>query len=166
MPARCARAGYAANDDVNCHRIGAGGHARVLLDALQLSARQIFGFIDPALTKEAQGPGGLPVLGGDEALEDLSPAEVQLVNGIGSVGPTTSRDAVYRRGKAAASPSRRSCIRPPCQWIGDARRGGPGHGRLRHSDAAPTSAPTASSTHAPRSIMTAKSARPCTSRRE
>jgi sugar O-acyltransferase (sialic acid O-acetyltransferase NeuD family) len=81
--------------------IGAGGHARVLLDALQLSARKILGFIDPAFAKGAQGPGGLPLLGGDEVLKDLSMSQVQLVNGIGSVGPTTSRDAVYRRGKAA-----------------------------------------------------------------
>jgi len=34
-------------------------------------------------------------------LKELSASDVQLVNGIGSIGPTTSRDAVYRRGKAA-----------------------------------------------------------------
>lgn len=81
--------------------IGAGGHARVLLDALQLSACKILGFIDPAFAKGAQGPGGLPVLGGDEVLKELATSEVQLVNGLGSIGPTASRSAVYRRGKEA-----------------------------------------------------------------
>jgi sugar O-acyltransferase (sialic acid O-acetyltransferase NeuD family) len=81
--------------------IGAGGHARVLLDALQLSARTVLGFIDPAFAKGAPGPGGLPVLGGDEVLKDFSTSQVQLVNGIGSVGSTTARDVVYRGGKKA-----------------------------------------------------------------
>ena len=81
--------------------IGAGGHARVLLDALQLSGCKVLGFVDPAFAKGSQGPGGLPVLGGDEALKDYSVSAVQLVNGIGSIGPTTSRGAVYRRGKEA-----------------------------------------------------------------
>ena len=81
--------------------IGAGGHARVLLDALQLSGCKVLGFVDPAFTKGAQGPGGLPVLGGDEVLKDYSMSAVQLVNGIGSIGPTMLRGAVYRRGKEA-----------------------------------------------------------------
>ena len=41
--------------------IGAGGHARVLLDALQLSAHKVLGFIDPAFAKGTQGPVGLPM---------------------------------------------------------------------------------------------------------
>lgn len=81
--------------------IGAGGHARVLLDALQLLPCGIIGFVDPAVAMGATGPGGLPVLGGDEALKDYSPSEVQLVNGIGSIGATASRAAVWWRGKEA-----------------------------------------------------------------
>jgi sugar O-acyltransferase (sialic acid O-acetyltransferase NeuD family) len=81
--------------------IGAGGHARVLLDALQLSACKVIGFVDPALARGAAGPGGLPVLGGDEALKDFSASQVLLVNGIGSIGPTAARGAVWRRGKDA-----------------------------------------------------------------
>jgi sugar O-acyltransferase (sialic acid O-acetyltransferase NeuD family) len=81
--------------------IGAGGHARVLLDALQLSACKVIGFVDPAFAKGSSGPGGLPVLGGDEALKGYSASDVQLVNGVGSVGPTTSRGAAWRRGKDA-----------------------------------------------------------------
>jgi sugar O-acyltransferase (sialic acid O-acetyltransferase NeuD family) len=81
--------------------IGAGGHARVLLEALELSSCKVLGFIDPAFAKGLQGPAGLPVLGGDEALHDFYASEVQLVNGVGSTGPTTARAAVYRRGKQA-----------------------------------------------------------------
>src|SRR5262245_12233923 len=81
--------------------IGAGGHARVLLDTLRLSAFRVLGFIDPAFAKGAQGPGGLTVLGGDEVLKDLSTSDVLLVNGIGSVGSTDGRCAVYQRGKQA-----------------------------------------------------------------
>lgn len=81
--------------------IGAGGHARVLLDALRLMSCTVLGYVDPAFAKGAQGPGGVLVLGGDEALKEFSAADVQLVNGVGSVGPTASRNAVYRRGKDA-----------------------------------------------------------------
>jgi sugar O-acyltransferase (sialic acid O-acetyltransferase NeuD family) len=81
--------------------IGAGGHARVLLDALRLMSCEVLGYVDPAFAKGTQGPGGVLVLGGDEALKDFSTSEVQLVNGVGSIGATTSRGAVYRRGKDA-----------------------------------------------------------------
>lgn len=81
--------------------IGAGGHARVLVDALQLLGREIVGFLDPSLELGSRGPGGALVLGGDEALARLSPAEIDLVNGIGSVTVAVSRAVIYQRGKAA-----------------------------------------------------------------
>lgn len=81
--------------------IGAGGHARVLLEALRLTSCKVLGFVDPAFEKGAQGPDDLPVLGGDEALKGFSTSGVQLVNGIGSVGSTRSRADAYRRGKDA-----------------------------------------------------------------
>jgi sugar O-acyltransferase (sialic acid O-acetyltransferase NeuD family) len=81
--------------------LGAGGHARVLLDALRRSSRMIIGFVDPGLIKGSEGPGGLSVLGGDEALRDFAASDVQLVNGVGSIGATTQRHMVWRRGKDA-----------------------------------------------------------------
>jgi sugar O-acyltransferase (sialic acid O-acetyltransferase NeuD family) len=81
--------------------IGAGGHAGVLLDALRLLSCNVLGFIDPAFAKGAQGPGGIAVLGGDEVLQGFSASDVQLVNGVGSIGPTVSRDGVFKRGKGA-----------------------------------------------------------------
>lgn len=81
--------------------LGAGGHARVLLDAIQLQGRRIVGFLDPAIPEGSVGPGGLPILGGDEALARFSPTDVELVNGIGSVKVASAREMIYRRAKAA-----------------------------------------------------------------
>jgi UDP-perosamine 4-acetyltransferase len=80
--------------------LGAGGHSRVLLDALQLIGSTILGVVDPALKAGESGPLGYAVLGGDDVLERYRPDEVRLVNGIGSIGPTTRRDEIYRRNLA------------------------------------------------------------------
>ena len=77
--------------------IGAGGHARVLIDALQRAGRTIVGVVDPKLPAGAAGPFGLSVLGGDDALSAYRPDQVALVNGIGGTGVTEPRHAVYRR---------------------------------------------------------------------
>ncbi|MGM4906786.1 acetyltransferase [Tardiphaga sp. 866_E4_N2_1] len=81
--------------------LGAGGHARVLIDALQMTGCRIVGIIDPAFAVGSSGPAGLPILGGNEALDGYSPNDVELVNGIGSIGSLALRDTVYRRGKEA-----------------------------------------------------------------
>lgn len=64
--------------------LGSGGHARVLLDILQRSNIEILGLVDPH-----RSTGSLwldcPVLGNDEIIFDLSPASIELVNGIGSL---------------------------------------------------------------------------------
>ena len=44
-----------------------------------LSERIEPGFVDPAFAKGAAGPGGLPILGGDEALKNFPAAVVLLV---------------------------------------------------------------------------------------
>ncbi len=73
--------------------LGAGGHARVVADALLASGRRIRGFLDAA--KQGGQLMGLPVLGGDEVLDSISPAEVELANGIGSAGVMDTRQRVY-----------------------------------------------------------------------
>jgi sugar O-acyltransferase (sialic acid O-acetyltransferase NeuD family) len=73
--------------------LGAGGHARVVADALMASGRRIRGFLDGA--KRGTQLLGLPVLGGDELLESISPSEVELANGIGSAGVMDTRQRVY-----------------------------------------------------------------------
>jgi len=75
--------------------VGAGGHARVLLDALSLLRAVILGLVDadPALT--GRKVLGFEVLGGDEALRQHAPGTVQLVNAIGSARSMARRRSVY-----------------------------------------------------------------------
>lgn len=80
--------------------LGGGGHARVLIDALQANNQQILGVVDPKLIASKMGPLGVPVLGGDDALERHPPEQIILVNGIGGIGSTESRHRIYERFRA------------------------------------------------------------------
>lgn len=79
--------------------LGAGGHARVIADALLASGRRVRGFIDADPAKRGTMLLGLPVLGGDEVLNDARPSDVDLVNGIGSAGVMDARFRVYETAK-------------------------------------------------------------------
>ncbi len=75
--------------------IGAGGHAKVLAEALLLSGKAILGFVDA----QSQLKGGkvldFSVLGGDDDVLNYSPEEVLLVNGVGSVGDNKPRQKLF-----------------------------------------------------------------------
>jgi len=64
--------------------MSAGGHAKVLAEALKLSGRSIIGIVDP---NESPGSfwSGIKVLGNDDAIFSYLPEEVDLANGIGSL---------------------------------------------------------------------------------
>ena len=64
--------------------IGAGGHAKVLANALKLSLREILGVVTPDL-KVGSYFFNLKVLGDDSVIFDHSPAEIELVNGVGAL---------------------------------------------------------------------------------
>ena len=64
--------------------LGAGGHAKVLLEALQLEGRNVLGLLTPDLEKGSKHL-GLEVLGDDEQLQQFKPSEIDIVNGIGSL---------------------------------------------------------------------------------
>jgi len=64
--------------------LGAGGHAKVLLEALRLEGCSILGLVTPDLEKGSRYL-GLEVLGDDEQLKKYSPTDIELVNGIGSL---------------------------------------------------------------------------------
>lgn len=78
--------------------VGAGGHARVL-HALAIAAGHCWaGVCDPELRILGVPMWhGLPVLGDDEALNQLDPARFSLVNGIGQIVGGTQRQDVYER---------------------------------------------------------------------
>lgn len=75
--------------------LGAGGHGRVVADALIASGRRVRGFIDADPHKRNLRVFDLPVLGGDDVLSSLSPEDVELANGIGSAGVMHVRQRVY-----------------------------------------------------------------------
>lgn len=66
--------------------VGAGGHAVVVADALLAAGARVLGFTDADASQHGHTLCGLPVLGDDRVLEDYTPKDVQLANGIGGVG--------------------------------------------------------------------------------
>lgn len=75
--------------------LGAGGHARVLLDALQTMNVPVLGVTDPNSTMWGAKIMGVPVLGDDEQIANYSPGEVLLVMGMGSVGYSQARNKLF-----------------------------------------------------------------------
>jgi len=64
--------------------LGAGGHAKVLLEALQLEGRNVLGLLTPDLEKGSKHL-GVEVLGDDDQLQQFKLSEIDIVNGIGSL---------------------------------------------------------------------------------
>lgn len=75
--------------------ICAGGHARVLLEALRLSNDfEVIAFTD--LNYKSMNPiSGIPIIGDDEVLTQYDVATVCLVNGLGSVADQSRRRALF-----------------------------------------------------------------------
>ncbi len=78
--------------------IGAGGHARVLIDILKLEDRVIIGLV--TREKSVDAVAGVPVLGGDDCLEKYPPGSCEVVNGIGSIGDMSARKEIFTRLKS------------------------------------------------------------------
>jgi sugar O-acyltransferase (sialic acid O-acetyltransferase NeuD family) len=66
--------------------VGAGGHARVVVDALLCQGVEVRGFVDEDRSLHGTAVYGLPVLGADAALDDEGLAGCDLVNGLGGSG--------------------------------------------------------------------------------
>ena len=75
--------------------VGGGGHAKVVLDTLLLQGIDIVGISDPALNPLHEEMLGIPSIGGDEAILQLSSDRVWLVNGIGSIASTENRRRIF-----------------------------------------------------------------------
>ncbi len=80
--------------------VGAGGHARVLLEVLRCLGRQVLFVTDRSVGLYGTRIGGAEVRGPDECIAELPPGEVELVNGVGSVGVPNARREVYLRLRA------------------------------------------------------------------
>ena len=80
--------------------LGAGGHAKVLINALLESSAVIAGVLDPAPELAGTFVLGVPVLGNDSIATEFPPSEALLVNGLGSVGTPAKRRQLYDKFKA------------------------------------------------------------------
>lgn len=75
--------------------LGAGGHAKVLIEALLASSAVIAGIADPDPALVGTTILTVPVLGGDYVVDEFPPSEIQLVNGLGSVGIPARRQKLF-----------------------------------------------------------------------
>ncbi len=80
--------------------LGAGGHARVLIEAVKLHSRPVIGIVDADAGKNGQSIMGIPVFGNDDEILHFHPDDVELVNGIGSIASTALRASLFNRFKA------------------------------------------------------------------
>ncbi|KLU62646.1 putative acetyltransferase EpsM [Peptococcaceae bacterium CEB3] len=82
--------------------IGAGGHAKVLLDILLAQKADILGLTDADTASPGVGRHvlGVPVLGGDSQVPEHSPEDIRLVNALGSVGRIGKRREIFQHFKA------------------------------------------------------------------
>ncbi len=101
--------------------LGAGGHGRVLLDILLQQSYEVLAISDPDY-KKMLPLNNIPLMDDREALQ-YSPAEILLVNGLGSVGDTGKRRQVYEsfknRGYQFATLIHSSAVVSPRAGLGE-----------------------------------------------
>jgi UDP-perosamine 4-acetyltransferase len=77
--------------------LGAGGHGKVVINALQVAGVKVVACLDAARDQQGRSVLGVQIVGGDERLSGFPPGEVLLANGVGSVGDVTVRRGVFER---------------------------------------------------------------------
>ncbi len=75
--------------------IGAGGHARVLIEAIRLMKLEIIGATDANPKSVEQSKLGVKLLGNDEKILKYAPNEILLVNGVGQVKVSPVRAKIF-----------------------------------------------------------------------
>ncbi len=80
--------------------LGAGGHAKVLIDMLRASGRSIRAILDPDPAKHGHTVLGVTVKGSESLLAEWKVSEIHLVNGLGSVKSTEARRHLFESWKA------------------------------------------------------------------
>ena len=79
--------------------LGAGGHAKVLLDMLLNQKVKIIGILDTS-PRVIDNLYDIPIIGTDNDIVKFDPNEIELVNGIGSIGVVNVRCEVYKKFKS------------------------------------------------------------------
>ncbi|NMA73216.1 MAG: hypothetical protein GX963_03450 [Bacteroidales bacterium] len=80
--------------------LGAGGHAKVLIDILVLQRREIIGILDPDISRIGQEILGVKIIGDDAVAHQYKPSSIRLVNGLGSVNSVKYRKSIYEKFKS------------------------------------------------------------------
>lgn len=75
--------------------IGSGGHAKVLIDAIQSMDLPIAGILETQPQYWGQKILGVEILGNDNFLDKVSTQDYLLVNGIGSTGDLKNRKRIF-----------------------------------------------------------------------
>lgn len=76
--------------------VGCGGHAKVLIEALELMEIKVIGVTDIDENLYGKGILGVPVIGNDEVLINYPPDQIKLVNGIGSINSNKRRRELFQ----------------------------------------------------------------------
>ncbi len=80
--------------------IGAGGHGKVLVDALLKMSLNVTGLADNNYRRLGYDQVlGVPILGDDSVVLAMAPGTVELVNGIGVIRASETRKSVFERFK-------------------------------------------------------------------
>jgi len=81
--------------------LGAGGHAKVLIDTFRLNQQEIIGVVTPDLDSGSVFE-GLNVIGDDDVVYKYDPVEILLINGLGALPSNRQRwhlsDLMRRKG--------------------------------------------------------------------
>jgi UDP-perosamine 4-acetyltransferase len=85
-----------------CIILGGGGHARVLIDCIQVGgAAKIYGILDPDKSRWGQVMLDVPILGDDDLITEMVAHGVHyFVVGLGSAGNTLPRRRLFELGLA------------------------------------------------------------------
>ena len=87
---------------MNCPLIilGAGGHAKVLIDALRQQSIELLGITDADTDKKGQFLFDVTVIGGDEEVMKYPIETIKLINGMGSVRVNPRRRQLFEHFKS------------------------------------------------------------------
>jgi len=81
-----------------CILLGAGGHAKVVMDMANSLGLELHGVCDPRFADDSCGEWeGINILGTDEYLETVSPRDYWILNGIGFMPGSSIRCSIYER---------------------------------------------------------------------
>lgn len=75
--------------------LGAGGHAKVLIDALQCQSVDIIGITDSDPELYGKNIMGIPIIGDDNSILQYGVNDIVLVNGLGKVNRSNKRMQMY-----------------------------------------------------------------------